>query len=272
MNILYQRLITTINEEEVGTTEYHIAGRMIENASRLYQITIGEMAEICDVSKSTVSKFVRRIGFDDYSDFKLEAVRERKKEVYIKGQDTINITDFMHDYGKEAYLQALETDIRNLFLELDKDKIDKLVEAIHDYSKIASFGEIYSETAALNFQYKMSYYRKFIYTTINGHRQEKYIEQADENTLIIVFSNSGRYINSFPTLEGEPEKDCFYKTKARVVLITSHVEMEKDAKVDMCICYRHSQRVQNHPVLYQLIIEQIALRYQEKYGFPVKHN
>ncbi|RRF99138.1 MAG: MurR/RpiR family transcriptional regulator, partial [Coriobacteriaceae bacterium] len=31
---------------------------------------------------------------------------------------------------------------------------------------------------------------------------------------------------------------------------------------------RYSHDVQNHPVLFQLLVEQIALCYQKLYGFP----
>lgn len=265
MKILYQRLITTINEDDVNSTEYHIARVMIENVNQLYKISIGEMAELCNVSKSTVSKFVRAIGFDDYTDFKLEAVRQREKDVYMSG--TINITDYIQKNGVEKYISVLEADINTLFKAADIKLIDQLVTDIHNYKNIAAFGEIYSETASLNFQYKMSYYRKFVYTTINDRKQESYIANAKEDTLLLIFSNSGRYIKLFPNWDGQPEKDCFDKTKAKVVLITSNADMKNDKRVDMCICIKYSEQVQNHPILYQLLIEQIALKYQEKYGF-----
>ena len=268
MHILYQRLITTINEEIVGTTEYHIASLMLENINQLYQIPIGEMAALCSVSKSTVSKFVRRIGFDDYTDFKLEAMRQREKDVYIRGGDSVNITDYILEYGMDRYVQVLTNDIRNQAASIDTERIERLVEDIHGYKKIAAFGEIYSETAALNFQYKMSYYRKYVYTTINDRKQEHYIAEAGADTLLLIFSNSGRYISTFSKLDGEPEKECFNKTKARVVPITSNTKMEKDPRVDMCIFLKYGERVQNHPILYQFLIEQITARYQNKYGFP----
>ena len=127
MHILYQRLITTINEEIVGTTEYHIASLMLENINQLYQIPIGEMAALCSVSKSTVSKFVRRIGFDDYTDFKLEAMRQREKDVYIRGGDSVNITDYILEYGMDRYVQVLTNDIRNQAASIDTERIERLV-------------------------------------------------------------------------------------------------------------------------------------------------
>lgn len=62
-----------------------------------------------------------------------------------------------------------------------------MVTLIHDYEEVAAFGEGYSETVALNFQHKMSFYQKFIYTTTNDRKQVEYISHAKENTLLLIF-------------------------------------------------------------------------------------
>lgn len=164
----------------------------------------------------------------------------------------------------------LFSDIRYLFFNTDSKKIDHLVTLIHDYEEVAAFGEGYSETAALNFQHKMSFYQKFIYTTTNDRKQVEYISHAKENTLLLIFSNSGRYISEYTHLTDAPSKKCFEETKAKVVLFTSNREMEKDPRVDLCIDWEYKDLVQNHPVLYQLLIERIAIAYQNKYGFSME--
>ena len=111
----------------------------------------------------------------------------------------------------------------------------------------------------------MSFYQKFIYTTTNDRKQVAYISRAKENTLLLIFSNSGRYISEYTHLTDAPSKKCFEETKAKVVLFTSNREMEKDPRVDL-----YKDLVQNHPVLYQLLIERIAIAYQNKYGFPME--
>ncbi len=268
MYILYQRLATLINGEDADTTEYHIASVMMENMDHIVENSIGEIAKLCNVSKSTISKFVRGLGFEDYTDFKWAAMGEKKKEIYTKDGSTINITDFICQNGVNTYMDVLARDIRHLFEGADFRKIDALVRDIHEYKKVAAFGEVYSETAALNFQYKMSLYRKFVYTTIDDMKQTRYIENAEEDTVLVIFSNSGRYINVYSRLEGCPKKTCFDKTKAKVVLVTSNEKMRDDPRVDDCLILDYSDKVQNHPILYQLLIEQIALRYQQIYGFP----
>ena len=65
--------------------------------------------------KSTISKFVKQLGFEDYKEFKAEAYSRGKREVYIKDLNTINITDYILQKGTEEYLDVLFSDIRYLF-------------------------------------------------------------------------------------------------------------------------------------------------------------
>lgn len=268
MYIIHARLLNVLNDEPLGSVDRHVATVMLEHISELSDLSIGELADECAVSKSTLSKFVRRLGFEDYIDFKLEAKRQRDKAIYLSDRQTTNITDYLDQHGAKAYLEALADDVRLLFDGTNAPAITQLARDIHRYRKIAAFGEGYSETACLNLQIKMSYYQKFIHTTQNDIIQTEYIEHADQDTLVLVISNSGRFISSYAHREGEPEKSCFDRCRARVYLITSNPAMMQDRRIFRCIMLRYSHDVQNHPVLFQLLIEQIALCYQKLYGFP----
>ena len=265
---LYQRLSATISEADIQSMEYHMANTILEHNKEVAEMSIAEVASLCSVSKSTLSKFVRMLGFEDYKDFKAEVLRHREKEIYIKGIDTINITDYIIKKGSDKYVETLFRDIKETVDNFDDKKFDELIDDLYEYKNIGTFGDFYSEAAAINLQYKMSFYHKKLYTTTNDRKQAYFIENAKEDTLIIVFSNSGRYITNYYNLEGHPQKKCFNKTTAKVVLLTSNKEMEKDPRVDLCIYWKYNENVQNHPFIYQMIIEHIAVCYQKKYGFP----
>lgn len=70
MGLLIIRLITFLNSQSPDSTYYHVAVTMLENYSRIHLISIEEIAKLCHVSKSTISKFTRQLGFDDYLDLK----------------------------------------------------------------------------------------------------------------------------------------------------------------------------------------------------------
>lgn len=149
-------------------------------------MSISDVAKMCAVSKSTISKFVRDIGFEDYLDFKLEAVRQGKKEIY-NSNGKCNITDYIRGHGIWEYEKILSEDIRSVLFGIEEDQLKRLAVDLHEYKHLAAFGISYSESAAINLQHKMHYYHKFLYTTMNDRQQENYIESADEETLIFIF-------------------------------------------------------------------------------------
>ena len=151
MYILYNRLITALNEKKPDSTEFYIAKMMIWNLWELPRMSISDVAKMCAVSKSTISKFVRDIGFEDYLDFKLEAVRQGKKEIY-NSNGKCNITDYIRGHGIWEYEKILSEDIRSVLFGIEEDQLKRLAVDLHEYKHLAAFGISYSESAAWIFR------------------------------------------------------------------------------------------------------------------------
>ena len=84
MGTLYTRLSSITGEMSPESIEHHIARVMLEHIHQLNNISIGAMADLCSVSKSTISKFVKQLGFEDYKEFKAEAYSRGKRSKYDK--------------------------------------------------------------------------------------------------------------------------------------------------------------------------------------------
>lgn len=264
MKILMNRLLALLNDESPESTDYHIARSLIGHLEQVPKCSIVDMSSLCCVSKSKLSKFVRKLGFDDYKDFRLEAVQEQKKDVYNIGSN-ISIANYMRRQGEKEYFNILKKDIDLLYDSLDKSVLKELVTDIYHYKKVAAFGIGHSEAAAMYLQAAIAYMYKVIYTAIGDQKQEEYIREADSDTLIIIFSNSGRYIHVSQLREGEPPKDIFHKTDAKIAVITSNPQMQEDPNVDICLHFTYSSYVQNHPILFQLVSEYIVFEYQNTF-------
>ena len=59
---LHRRLLYILNENLPGSTWYCIAMKMLQYYGDLDMISIEEMASLCAVSKSTISKFIRGLS------------------------------------------------------------------------------------------------------------------------------------------------------------------------------------------------------------------
>lgn len=63
-------LLSTINSEPKDSNNYKIAKFLIENIRNLEDFSISELAKTCYVSNSSVSRFCREIGLNDFNSLK----------------------------------------------------------------------------------------------------------------------------------------------------------------------------------------------------------
>lgn len=262
MGMLYNRLLIILNEEPQDSAYYHIALVMLFHCEELGEISINRLAELCSVSKSTISKFIRFIGYEDFADFRYAAVFTEDKYGY-RISYVNNVMNYMEQHSLDSYILTIQQDIGTTYMNMDWEKIDRLVKDIDSYKKVAAFGLLFSETAALDLQAKLAYNQKFIVTNLNDLKQDQYIRDAGEDTLIIVFSDSGMFIDKYQRISDFAYKQAFANTKAKVVLITSNQEMEKDPRVDYCICYQKTKDLCTHRVVYGVLTDIIAYKYRE---------
>lgn len=83
MFIAGYRLLNLRNNLGNNSTDLHIVEVMLENINEIDKLSIETMAELCDVSKSKISKFVKQIGFEDYKEFRDFARNEKRHSGYL---------------------------------------------------------------------------------------------------------------------------------------------------------------------------------------------
>lgn len=110
MGILLMRLIDILNEYEEGSTFYNIAYTLFLHFDEIKSMSIQEVANMCHVSKSTISKFVRAIHFEDYTDFKNEA--EFKENRFLNPHNyNDNVIQYLLDQNTPSYIQNITSDL-----------------------------------------------------------------------------------------------------------------------------------------------------------------
>lgn len=263
MFITVYRLINLINDSENYSTESHIAKTLLEHIKQIDTVSIDCMAEKCGISKSTLSKFIKKIGFDDYKEFRDNARNELKRSGYYGYEYKMPVGKFLEKESLNKYIEILINDL--LFFEkcINKQQIQFLASAIYKCKKVATFGSVYSQTVAIDFMYRLAEEGKYIRTYTYDTKQEEYIKNLDKNSLVVIFSNSGQYIYN----DGM-RADCYFKsylqnTKGEIALITSNEQAANDNIVKYPILYKFSTNVQSHMIIERLVMELIILEYKK---------
>lgn len=257
MNILVYRLLNILNEANKDSLEANIAENILKILDKIENYSIDQVANICHVSKSTLSKFVRKLNFECYKEFREFAIYEKEKQ--LRNPKEL----YVEKFGMDAYVDLLKRDIDVLYESISFSQIKNLAQAIHQYSKVAAFGSLYSQTLAMDLAFQMGREGKYIRTFTDDIKQEEFFNEADENTLIIIFSNSGQYLFSERMKKQDSRKDFIKKTKAKIALVTRNSEAAMSPLVSYPVVYKFSSEVDNNVILNRIIITMIQNEYNK---------
>ncbi|WRK53521.1 hypothetical protein SD457_26580 [Coprobacillaceae bacterium CR2/5/TPMF4] len=68
-------LLSTINSEPKDSNNYKIAKYLLENLHTLEDLSISDLANNCFVSNSSISRFCKEIGLDNYNTLKSQIIK-----------------------------------------------------------------------------------------------------------------------------------------------------------------------------------------------------
>lgn len=261
MFIAAYRLINLRNDSENDSTEAHIAETLLEHINDINEMSIDQVAELCDISKSTLSKFVKKIGFEDYKEFRDLARNERRRSGYYGYEDKLPMGRFLVKEGWDRYVKILEQDLKCFAQKIDRLQLRKLAQAIYTQKQVAAFGSVYSQTVAIDFMYRLAEEGKYIRTYTYDTKQEKYLKNMDTETLVIIFSNSGQYLYGDGMRLNGNFKSYLKRINGEIALITSNEAAAADPIVKYPVLYSFSTDVHSHMLMERIVMEMIISEY-----------
>jgi DNA-binding MurR/RpiR family transcriptional regulator len=121
-----------------------IADYLQLNPEQILIMSTGEIADACGVSKTSVSRFIRKLGYDDHTELRNLMLKERDK-----GQPVI--TSGIADSELNHEIQALE----KLFAQLESQDHKQLVEKLATAKRIKVIGYRNSYPLAMHFRQQL---------------------------------------------------------------------------------------------------------------------
>ncbi len=259
MGSLLNRLLIMANDSPIDSLEHHLAMTLLREFAVITEKTIGEVAALCAVSKSTISKFIRQLGYENYTEFRAAGGFKEMRYGFENNYNN-NIAAYIEKEGLSQYLSAIKQDI-DAVRHIDFAKIKEIAGYLASYSKVISIGLLFSEYAALDLQAKLAYNGKFIITNLSDMKQKDMLKKIDEDTLLIVYSNSGAFVYHEQMSEFHEQKD-FSNLPGKLVLITANAAMVHHPSVDCCLCFEHTTAVQTHANIYPLLNDLLVTAYR----------
>lgn len=213
MSIAY--IIKGINSK-LSKTEKKIAEFILENTTLVKEITSADLAKRAGVGQSSVIKFIKKIGFEGFTDFKIKLSEELATKKIIKPEflhNNISLDDSICEATRKisfSHMKSIEETIHELSFETLEAVINKLEKA----EKIIILGIGASSLVGKDLQHKLTKIGMVALHDLDFHVQVTQAVCASSKDLILAISHSGESRVVIEALKGAE------KNKASVVSIT----------------------------------------------------
>lgn len=202
MQVFIYTLLNFINCSVKQDTDYEIAKCLLQNVRKLSKMSLEETAFLCNVSVSTLNRFYRTVGFENFS-----TVRKLLKNHELP----FNYESFLDAHGNsKEYMDAMTQGLYRIE-EIDKKIWLKIARMMESAERIYLLGYGDFHYQAGYFQNIMLYHGKLLEIVSQNERLSGAMA-ADKKDLIIVTSLSGGYVKNM--------QEKLRKLNCKKVLIT----------------------------------------------------
>lgn len=203
-----------LSSEPPGSTNSVIASYILDHLDQMKNMGIQEFAKDCNVSMSSISRFCREIGLENFAELKIMLNQSMQ-------QQSQKVIDGSFADRKREYVRQTENGIESAAESLQEGDLQDLIDDLVRYQNAAAFGLMKAETAAIILQSDLLMYGKKIFTNMSFREQSDYIQHAGRDQLILLFSFTGSYFD-YSSSQSFLKK----KERPRIWMITgSHTEV-----------------------------------------------
>lgn len=255
MERLYIILLGIIQSEPNDSIDCQIANYLLEHIQDLNDITANDLAQTCQVSKSSISRFTRRAGLNDFYEL---------KHLLHHYQPNLSKFDFTARSDNEnsmiQYIETVSQYIHDLKYSLDFDAIEEITNDIYHYPKVIIAGSLQANSVCLNLQLNLFSSGKVAQAKVKYSELREIIDKADSQTLIIVLSSTGKF---FQRLFVRDQR-LLRKDKPKIYLVTASAKLSELPYVDKAINFHALSDFASGALQIEVITNLIARRYNEK--------
>ena len=186
------QLLSCVNYGEAQGVDREIAKGILENYNLIPKLTIYELADLCFVSASSITRFIRSLGYDSYKGFKIEVETTLKIDVdYSKKVNLATSEDLQPIF--QRYTDNVLENIRFTYDNIDYEQLHRVCEMIYQANQIAFFGLEYANQVGFHFQNKMASLNKIIKLGVTDEKQWELAQELQEGALVFIVSLEGSY-------------------------------------------------------------------------------
>lgn len=189
---IMSQLLSIVNYGDSKEVNEDIARTILQNYNKIPDLTIFDLADLCFVSSSSITRFIRTMGYNNYKEFKNEISHTLKIDVdYSKKVNMASAEDLQPIYRR--YTENVIENIQYTFDNIDYRQLNRVCEMIYQAKEIALFGLEYANYVGIHFQNKMASLNRFIQLGVSDEKQLELAKKLAPNSLVFIISLEGSF-------------------------------------------------------------------------------
>lgn len=189
--------------------ESEIASYILNNKDAVTKLKIQELADILFISKSSIHRFVKKIGFNGFNDLKVSIAKENADLLENNSYINVNYPFQAKDNPRQIafkLLELYEKAIKDTFEYVDLDQIKAVSQLIDSADVIDVYTHAHNSNIAENSQDKMLTIGKSVNCPSSFYNQRLTVLASDQKHVAIILSYSGKATFILPIVKKLYEK------------------------------------------------------------------
>lgn len=172
-------------------SERQLAKLLLANFHQIPQLSIERLAELCYVSQPTLTRFIMKLGYINYAQFKkyIKAI-----VIEISNETANDLFDVDAENIIESHYTAIQTSLAATQCKLVAKQLLDAAATIKQAKRVVIIGIDYSQIVAFDAQLRFMRYQKVFETAVTATEQLELVKSLKSEDLLIVLSVSGKTI------------------------------------------------------------------------------
>lgn len=172
--MITNKINTLLNNSQQNDLDYSICKYIKLNLKAVSSMSIEELSKQTYVSKAKISKFIKKLGYDNYIAFKDDCLLELEIRKQVNNSQHHLTKNHLHNSFKW---------IEDHLLEINQNQIDDFIKAIEKAKHVYLYGVAYSHLLCQYLQYEGDLFQKDMLVL---DENESTIELKEDDLLLVI--------------------------------------------------------------------------------------
>lgn len=207
-----QHVLINITNNKARLSDSNLAKEVLKNFNLIQGLSIEKLSENCYVSQPTMTRFIKKLGYKNYAQFKrhVTSVSTLNNSETVEDLYNINSEDIVG-----SHLSKVINSLAATANKADQTQFTGACKEINQANRLAIVGIDYSQVVSFDTQLRFARYNKLLETGVSSKEQLELVGSLKEGDLLIILSVSG-------VTRGLANVVKYLDTGVRCILITSN--------------------------------------------------